>query len=172
MPENRYTKAARAAMLAEKHPQVEEFEAAGGNVGDLPGRVEGGETYDPEAREELRMKVAASRSGGETPSQALESELSRRKSAAKSVDASLGSGRDKRNQLYLGLEKLAPGVGDRFSHQGLRALIQAGLLKLPPDLEKLVGEIPQDFKKADEYDDMAQDSQRSISDLRDLTGRN
>ena len=56
---NRYTRAARAAMLAEKHPQVEGFEEAGGVVEDLPGGVI---TED--------ATVAASPSGGETPSEA------------------------------------------------------------------------------------------------------
>jgi len=48
-----------ARKLSQQHPQVEEFEAAGGVVEDLPGGVI---TED--------ATVAASPSGGETPSEA------------------------------------------------------------------------------------------------------
>ena len=179
MAENRYTKAARAAMLAEKHPQVEEFEAAGGDVGALPkihAVIDGYPHTVPDeanlylpSKEDLSLDsidVIRSLKGGETPDQALTTakqglvDAERRKERV--YDANR---RDWEEKIYPALSDLMGGSGVYpGQYHELGKLQEMGLIKMSPELEKLVGSAikrrtddSEEFFKVDEIKNLIED---------------
>lgn len=166
---NRYTRAARAAMLAEKHPQVEEFEEAGGVVEDLPGKVgtefynyelglepraewRGGpypyEKFLKEDANKMEMKVASSPTGGETPAQALDSAESIYQSNMQQNRMAVSKGHAAIDRI-IELEKKGVPRADLAWYE-LEDLMKRGIA-LDPELEKHVKDAARSFARAGRY---------------------
>ena len=176
---NRYTRAARAAMLAEKHPQVEEFEAAGGDVGALPkihavtddhplGSYDEANLYLPH-KENLTLDsidVIRSLKGGETPDQALTTAKQGLVDAERREKRVADAGvKDWEERIYPALSDLLADTSvDPAQYNELAELQKTGLIKMSPELEKLVGSASkgalmtsEEFFKVDEIKNLIED---------------
>jgi hypothetical protein len=140
---------ALARKLAQQHPQVEEFEAAGGDVEDLSGDVRG-----------AVPEVVASPRGGETIHDALDSSRKAASAARREFDHARESDRSVWAKLYDKEPHLADGT-----ILELLDLQKDGIIKLSPSFEKDIGPW---LKSRAERGRTWDESEKSIDALRDL----
>ena len=134
-----------ARKLSQQHPQVEDFEAAGGDVEDLPGKVSvPRDEFDRvgDRRNNItaeRMRVAKSLVGGETPEEAMKTaRAARDDTGAQEVDVAAMQLREVLKGL--GVSEDTRGGGGVLDQQvdainRLRELEEKGLLSLSDELK-------------------------------------
>ena len=143
-----------ARKLAGQYDDVEDFEAAGGNLGDLPqvNAVTDDNSPSYEGLPNLylprkktlsldNIEVIRSLKGGETPDQALATAEEGLIDAERRYDhISEARSKDWEEKIYPALDELLTGSGLRGGeYHPLGKLQEMGLIKMSPELEKLVG---------------------------------
>ena len=150
---------ALARKLAQQHPQVEEFEAAGGDVEDLSGDVRVYPGNHPNAHAP-GPEVVASPRGGETIHDALDS-------SSKAASAALheyNQAEDQGDKIWGKLYDKEPHLSDGTILE-LLDLQKDGIIKLSPSFEKDIG--PWLKARAEEKRTWAE-SEKAFDGLRDL----
>ena len=180
-------KKAFATVLADRHDNVEDFEAAGGDVGDLPqvNTVTDDNPYDDYDKPNLylpreenmsleNIEMIRSLKGGETPDQAIAT-----------AEQGLVDAKRREDHLYKkGVkdweEKIYPALSDLLrdssvypaQYDELAELQKMGLIKMSPELEKLVGSAMKIRKsESDEFFNV-DEIKNLIEDLRKFSREN